>query len=67
MEKLEGLLNPRYFFRINRKIIIHSKYIDLAKPYYNNRLKLILKGISLENEAIISREKVSAFKKWAEG
>jgi DNA-binding LytR/AlgR family response regulator len=67
MEKLESLLDPRNFFRINRKIIIHSKYIDLAKPYYNNRLKLVLKGINPESEIIISREKVSAFKKWAEG
>ena len=67
MEKLESLLNPHDFFRVSRKVIIHSKYIDLVKPYANNRLKIILKGINLETEIIISREKVSEFRKWAEG
>jgi hypothetical protein len=41
--------------------------IDLVKPYYNNRLKLTLKNCKLDEEIIVSRERVSAFKKWAEG
>ena len=67
IEKLESLLDPYYFFRINRKMIVHSKMIDLVKPYLNNRLKLSLKALKMEDDIIVSRERVTAFKKWAEG
>ncbi len=67
IEKLEPLLDPYYFFRINRKMIVHSKMIDLIKPYFNNRLKLSLRNLNLQDEIIISRERVAAFKKWADG
>ena len=67
IEKLESLLDPYYFFRINRKMIVHSKMIDLVKPYLNNRLKLSLKALRMDEDIIVSRERVTAFKKWAEG
>jgi len=67
IEKLEPLLNPYHFFRINRKMIVHSKVIDLIKPFYNNRLKINLRNLSLQEDIIVSRERVPAFKKWAEG
>jgi len=67
MEKLEPLLDPYHFFRINRKMIIHSKVIDLIKPFYNNRLKISLRNLNLQEDIIVSRERVYAFKKWAEG
>ena len=66
MEKLETELNPKYFFRLNRKIIINASVIDQVKPYHSNRLKLQLKGISPQEEIIISRERVSEFKQWAD-
>jgi DNA-binding LytR/AlgR family response regulator len=67
IEKLESMLDPYYFFRVNRQIILHSKMIDLGKPYLNNRMKISLKNVRHEGEIIVSREKVPAFKKWAEG
>jgi two-component system response regulator LytT len=67
MEKLEPLLNPSLFFRVNRKMIIHSKIIEQVKPYFNSRLKVQLKEIKFNEEIIISRERVGQFKKWAEG
>lgn len=67
IEKLETILDPYYFFRINRKTIVHSKMIEVIKPYYNNRLKLTLKNITFSDEIIVSRERVQDFKKWAEG
>jgi two-component system LytT family response regulator len=67
IEKLESVLDPYYFFRINRKMIVHSKAIELIKPYSNNRLKLVLKNISFSEEIVVSRERVQDFKKWAEG
>jgi len=66
LEKLEPLLDPLDFFRINRKMIIHSKAIEQIKPYFNNRFKLILKGIKADEDIIISRERVSDFKAWAD-
>jgi two-component system, LytTR family, response regulator LytT len=33
MEKLEQILNPKVFFRVNRKIIIHIDAIEQIKPY----------------------------------
>jgi DNA-binding LytR/AlgR family response regulator len=66
VEKLEELLDPRLFFRINRKIIIHADVIEQVKPYVNNRLKLQLRNITAPDDMVISREKVSEFKTWAD-
>ncbi len=66
LEKLEPLLNPQYFFRLNRKVIVHSNAIDQVKPYYNKRLKLLVKGVNTDNEIIVSRDRVTDFKLWAE-
>ncbi|CAN5595293.1 LytTR family DNA-binding domain-containing protein [soil metagenome] len=67
IEKLEPQLDPYYFFRINRKMIVHSKMIDVIRPYYNNRLKIALKNLPVTGDMIVSRERAAAFKKWAEG
>ncbi len=67
IEKLEPLLDPYYFFRINRKMIVHSKWIDVIKPYSNNRLKIALKNLPVNDDMIVSRERAAAFKKWADG
>jgi two-component system, LytTR family, response regulator LytT len=66
LEKLEQLLDPRLFFRINRKIIVHADVIEQVKPAGNNRLKLSLKGIPTPEDSSISREKIADFKSWAE-
>jgi two-component system, LytTR family, response regulator LytT len=66
MEKLEQILDPQIFFRVNRKIIIHIDAIEQIKPYDNNRLIIIVKGIPSAEEIVISREKVAEFKIWAD-
>ncbi len=66
MEKLEQILDPKIFFRVNRKIIIHIDAIEQIKPYDNNRLIIMVKGIPAAEEIIISREKVAEFKIWAD-
>ncbi|RYF89640.1 MAG: response regulator transcription factor [Chitinophagaceae bacterium] len=65
LEKLELLLDPRHFFRINRKIIVHADVIHQVKPVMNNRLRLLLKGIQTSEDITISREKIADFKHWA--
>ncbi len=66
MEKLEPLLDPHDFFRLNRKVIVHSNAIDQVKPYFNNRLKIVLKNVKTDEDLVISRERVTAFKTWAD-
>lgn len=63
MDEIEGLLNPEFFFRVNRQYIIHIQSIG--------RIKTTHKGLTVQlkspfnNEIDISREKASAFKNWA--
>ena len=66
LEKLELLLDPQQFFRINRKIIVHAEVIEQVKPAANNRLKITLKGIQTPDDITISREKIADFKVWAD-
>ena len=66
LEKLEPLLDPNNFFRLNRKVIVHSNAIEQVKPYFNNRLKLLVKGVNPTDEIIVSRERVIDFRLWAE-
>lgn len=63
LEELNNLLNPDDFFRINRKMIINLQSIAKIHTYFNSRLKLELKQ-DAQLEVIVSREKVSDFKKW---
>lgn len=66
LESLEELLTPKAFFRTNRSFIIHLNAIEDVIVFANRRLKLLLNP-KTENELIVSREKVAAFKKWFEG
>ncbi len=66
IEKLVEQLDPEHFFRLNRSIIVNIDAIQQVKPYYNSRLKLSVKGATQQEEIIISRERVSEFKQWAD-
>ena len=66
LDKLEELLEPGEFFRVNRRYLVCSNAIEQIKPYFNNRLKLQVKVARDEDEMIISRDRVAAFKKWAD-
>ncbi|GAB3650501.1 LytTR family DNA-binding domain-containing protein [Echinicola sediminis] len=61
--ELEELLDSRQFFRINRSVILNIKAIGTIEKYTNNRLKITPK-VNYGEELIVSREKVSSFKKW---
>jgi DNA-binding LytR/AlgR family response regulator len=63
LDQLEELLDPAIFFRINRKYITNSKSIQDIVNYTNSRLKLRLPGAQ-DNEIIVARERVQAFKDW---
>lgn len=63
LDNLESGLNPRNFFRINRKLIISDQAVLEISNYFNSRLKLSLNPI-FDDEVIVSRERVSGFKAW---
>lgn len=63
LDQLSEIIDPKHFFRINRKYIISMESIDDIVTYSTNRLKVQLKG-SKTMDAIVSRERVQEFKKW---
>jgi len=60
LEKIENQLDPKKFFRINRKYIINIAEIKEMIKFSNSRIKIILRSHE-ELELIIAREKVSKF------
>ena len=66
MEKLEDQLDPRQFFRLNRKFIVSIQAIQQVKPYFNSRLKLSVLGAPQQEQMVISRDRVAEFRQWAE-
>jgi DNA-binding LytR/AlgR family response regulator len=63
LDQLETLLDPKLFFRINRKIIIQINSIEKVDSYFNGRLAITSK--LLEGDLrIVSRDRVNDFKKW---
>jgi DNA-binding LytR/AlgR family response regulator len=63
LDKIETLLNPAKFFRINRNMIVNISAIKDILAYSSNRLKLTLDQWN-EEDVLVSRERVSEFKKW---
>jgi len=66
LEDLEKILDPVQFFRLNRTFIVNINAIGDVIVYSNSRLKIKLIQ-EFEKDIIVSREKVSAFKKWFDG
>lgn len=66
LETLENCLDPQYFFRTNRSMIVRVSAIEQIKPHINSRLKLLVKAGNTLDELVVSRERVTAFKEWAE-
>jgi DNA-binding LytR/AlgR family response regulator len=64
LDKIEQLIDSKSFFRINRNFIINFSAIQDIIAYSSNRLKIILKDWTENEEIIVSRERVSNFKEW---
>lgn len=63
MEDLEEQLDPEYFFRANRQMIIHISCIQKILNSFNGKLKIVMKGYP-EKEVYISKEKAVKLKEW---
>jgi two-component system, LytTR family, response regulator LytT len=65
LEDLESQLPPTDFFRANRQYIVSRAAIKEIDFYFNGRLSLVTNPIAI-GQILISKEKVSIFKKWFE-
>lgn len=63
MDELEDMLDPQRYFRISRSFYVSVESIEQIHDYFGNRLLLQLKP-AIDKETIVSREKVTDFKKW---
>jgi two-component system, LytTR family, response regulator LytT len=63
MDELEEMLDPEKYFRISRSFYVSIAAVDKIDDYFGNRLILGLKPV-VDKEALVSREKVTEFKKW---
>jgi len=63
VEQLAQLVDPKDFFRINRKSIVHIQSVRKVSPYFNSRLIIDLQP-KPDFQAIVSRDKVGDFKLW---
>lgn len=66
IEMLEGLLDPKQFFRLTRGCIASINSIQSAVKYFNSRLKITLSP-QHKDEILISRVRVPDFLKWLDG
>jgi two-component system response regulator LytT len=66
LDKLGEVVNPKNFFRINRQVIARISAMKEFRLFGNGRLKVFLKAGQHSQNAIVSRQRVSTFKEWAE-
>lgn len=65
LEQLETMLDPKTFFRANRKFILNKRFIENIENYANRKLMVTCKIPSPE-QIIISRVKANSFLQWME-
>jgi len=65
LEQLETELTPKLFFRVSRKYFVNINHIKDIISYTNSRLQIKLNK-NIDQEIIVSRERVRDFKLWLE-
>ncbi len=66
LDKMEPLLDPEKFYRINRQFIIQFKAIKEMYGYSKSRVRIIVEPLC-EHETIASTDRSGDFKKWLAG
>ncbi|MDR0658545.1 MAG: LytTR family DNA-binding domain-containing protein [Mediterranea sp.] len=64
LDKIEQLVDSTLFFRVNRNFIINCYAIQDMISYSSNRIKIILANWKEKEDILVSRERVSDFKRW---
>jgi two-component system LytT family response regulator len=62
MDEIENLLNPEFFFRVNRQYILHIQSIGRIKTTHKGLTVQLKPPFNIEID--ISREKATTFKNW---
>ena len=63
LDQLQLMVDPEQFFRISRNFLVNISCISEAVSYSTNRLKIKLKS-GFNDGLIVSRDRVSDFKRW---
>ncbi|MCF0073552.1 LytTR family DNA-binding domain-containing protein [Dyadobacter sp. CY261] len=63
LDEVEDMVSPETFFRLNRKYISAISAVKEVFTYSNSRLKVHLSNCA-DNDILISRERMGAFKNW---
>lgn len=63
LEELEQLLDPEFFFRLNRQVIARLQAIESIHQYFKGKLAVKLQPKTFES-IIVSRERSNLFKQW---
>jgi len=67
LDKIENILDPDKFYRLNRKCILCINAIEDILSYSSNRLQVRLmnrNNLIEKTYLVVSRDKVTNFKKW---
>ena len=64
LDKIEQLVDPVLFFRVNRNFIVNYHAIRDIVAYSSNRLKIVLSNRTEKENILVSRERVAEFKEW---
>lgn len=65
LDQIEELIDAKQFFRINRKYIVNINAIADIITYTSSRLKLKITN-SKDDDILVSRNRLSEFRKWLE-
>ena len=63
LDKIYDTLDPEVFFKVNRKYVLNINKIKDIINYSNSRLKVNL-NTPTEDDIIVARDRVKAFKNW---
>lgn len=63
LEDISQQIDPKRFFRINRKFILSTQAISEIVSWSNSRLRVTVKGME-EEVIVVARERTSDFKSW---
>lgn len=63
LDKIQEMLDPAHFFRINRSTIIQYSFIHLMHAHLKGKIKIEMK-VPLPGEIMVSADRVADFKDW---
>ncbi|GAB4402627.1 MAG: LytTR family DNA-binding domain-containing protein [Bacteroidia bacterium] len=63
LDRLTEMVDPKIFFRVNRRFLVHLDAVRVIHPYFKGRLKLELDP-AIDDDVVISSDKTPAFKDW---